>query len=247
MVGDGGWSWFGDPRAVYFSGRHRRTYVGWVSREGNLMVASFDHRSRHIERFVLRYGLSVDDHNSPGLLMRENGRLTVFYMGPGRGHMYYRRSSTRKTSRAGAPSVRCPRTRPATSGTRIPTRCTSAREAHVPVLARGAVVAGVLAPRRDQQLDARAHAPAHPRPAAVLQVPQRRRAKHPHRLHRGKPRQLRQQRLLPALSSDAFYRADGTRVAGIRSLPLAPREGDRVYDSRPSGVRAWVWDVAARG
>jgi hypothetical protein len=45
---------------------------------------------------------------------------------------------------------------------------------------------------------------------------------------------------------DAFYEADGRRVAGIRDLPLAPSAGDRVYDARPSGVRAWVWDVAAR-
>ena len=40
--------------------------------------------------------------------------------------------------------------------------------------------------------------------------------------------------------ADAFHRADGTRVAGIRSLPLAPSDGERVYDARPSGVRAWV-------
>jgi hypothetical protein len=45
---------------------------------------------------------------------------------------------------------------------------------------------------------------------------------------------------------DAFYDADGKRVAGMRDLPLVPSAGDRVYDARPSGVRAWVWDVAAR-
>ena len=28
-LGDGAWSWFGDPRAVRFNGVHRRTYVGW--------------------------------------------------------------------------------------------------------------------------------------------------------------------------------------------------------------------------
>ena len=65
-LGDGGWSWFGDPRAVHFAGRERKTYVGWVDREGAVVVASFDHRSRHVERTVLKRGLSVDDHNSPG-------------------------------------------------------------------------------------------------------------------------------------------------------------------------------------
>ena len=45
---------------------------------------------------------------------------------------------------------------------------------------------------------------------------------------------------------NTFHRADGTLVAGLRGLPLAPTAGDRVDDARPSGVRAWVWDIAAR-
>ncbi|HZC13091.1 MAG TPA: hypothetical protein VE270_03635, partial [Thermoleophilaceae bacterium] len=31
-LGDGAWSWFGDPRAVTLDGM---TYVGWVDREGD--------------------------------------------------------------------------------------------------------------------------------------------------------------------------------------------------------------------
>ena len=122
-VGDGGWSWFGDPRAVFFAGRHRRTYVGWVSRDGRVMVASFDHGSRHIERFVLRRGVSVDDHHSPGLLMRADGRLTVFYTGPHREHMFYRRSSEAEDVRRWGPEHRLPVNTPARRATRIPIRC----------------------------------------------------------------------------------------------------------------------------
>jgi len=72
------------------------------------MIASFDHRSRHIERFVLRRGLSVDDHRSPGLLMRKDGRLTVFYMGPGRKTMLYRRSSNAEDVRSWGPEHTLP-------------------------------------------------------------------------------------------------------------------------------------------
>jgi len=44
----------------------------------------------------------------------------------------------------------------------------------------------------------------------------------------------------------AFFHADGRRVAAIDDLPLTPAKGHRVYDARRSGVRAWVWDIAAR-
>src|SRR5688500_591507 len=39
----GAWCWFGDPRAVYHVGAHRRTYVGWVNGGGDIQVASYDH------------------------------------------------------------------------------------------------------------------------------------------------------------------------------------------------------------
>jgi hypothetical protein len=45
-VGDGGWSWFADPRAVHHHGRAHRTYFGWVDRAGSVRVAAYDHGSR---------------------------------------------------------------------------------------------------------------------------------------------------------------------------------------------------------
>ena len=44
-LGSGAWSWFGDPRAVHHEGRHRRTYVGWISPHGEVQVMSYDHSS----------------------------------------------------------------------------------------------------------------------------------------------------------------------------------------------------------
>jgi hypothetical protein len=42
----------------------------------------------------------------------------------------------------------------------------------------------------------------------------------------------------------AFYRADGTRIAGLDELPLRPEQADRVYDATATGVRAWIWGIA---
>src|SRR5680860_677928 len=41
--GDGGWSWFQDPRAVTYTGDQTRTYVGWVTPAGDVTVGSYDH------------------------------------------------------------------------------------------------------------------------------------------------------------------------------------------------------------
>ncbi|HMJ95934.1 MAG TPA: BNR-4 repeat-containing protein [Thermoleophilaceae bacterium] len=89
-IGDGAWSWFGDPRAVTHDGR---TYVGWVDQEGDVKVSSYDHATGERVTAVLQARLNQDDHANPSLLVRPDGRLVVFYsrhVGPS---MHYRVSS----------------------------------------------------------------------------------------------------------------------------------------------------------
>src|SRR6185436_18199758 len=40
---NGAWCWFSDPRAIYFKGRHSRTYGGWVDSSGSIIVGVYDH------------------------------------------------------------------------------------------------------------------------------------------------------------------------------------------------------------
>ena len=47
-----------------------------------------------------------------------------------------------------------------------------------------------------------------------------------------------------AWEDGAFRRADGTRLASLDELPLAPADVDVVYDGKAENVRAWIWDVA---
>ena len=89
-IGDGAWSWFGDPRAVTHDGR---TYVGWVDQEGDVKVSSYDHTTGERVTAVLQARLNQDDHANPSLFVRPDGRLTIFYsrhVGPS---MHYRVSS----------------------------------------------------------------------------------------------------------------------------------------------------------
>ncbi|MEA2193487.1 MAG: hypothetical protein QOI73_3608 [Solirubrobacteraceae bacterium] len=246
-LGDGGWCWFGDPRAVHFKGRHRRTYVGWVSRDGEITVASFDHATRHVERFVLERGLSVDDHNSPGLLMGADGVLTVFYMGPSRKFMFYRRASAPEDVTSWGPQQTLPTNTRGNRGYTYPNPIHLGAEERTYLFWRG----GQWWPAFSRRADGGDWSAAR----TILRIPGQR----PYlKLHsdgvrdihmaftEGNPGSFVNSIYYLRYRDDAFHRADGSRVARIADLPLAPSRGDRVYDARPSGVRAWVWDVAAR-
>ena len=92
-IGDGAWSWFGDPRAVTYTGAHTRTYVGWVDLEGDIKVSSYDHATGQRTTAVLQARLNKDDHANPSIQVRPDGRLVVYYsrhVGPS---MHYRVSS----------------------------------------------------------------------------------------------------------------------------------------------------------
>src|SRR5687768_8177271 len=76
---DGAWCWFSDPRAIYYEGRHKRTYSGWVDSVGSIVVAAYDHDNGKIESFVLHEKFERDDHDNPSFIVDAEGKLMVFY------------------------------------------------------------------------------------------------------------------------------------------------------------------------
>ena len=76
---DGAWCWFSDPRAIYFNGKYRRTYAGWIDHIGNVMVGFYDHDRKTIETAIVHKGLEVDDHDNPGLFLDKRGKLWLTY------------------------------------------------------------------------------------------------------------------------------------------------------------------------
>lgn len=76
---DGGWCWFSDPRAVYFEGKHKRTYTGWIDSYGDIHIAYYDHDNHEIKSKVLYDKLETDDHDNPVILINKDGKLNVFF------------------------------------------------------------------------------------------------------------------------------------------------------------------------
>jgi len=84
------WCWFQDPRAIRHVGIRDKTYWGYVAKNGDITISSYDHRSQEIDTFTLRAALDVDDHAAPAILIRNDGRILVFYSKHNANTMYWR-------------------------------------------------------------------------------------------------------------------------------------------------------------
>ena len=94
---DGGWSWFEDERAIVAGGG---LWVGSVAngsrdplRAGNVNVVRYDLETGKIDRAALHKSLQADDHNSPALLERPDGRILALYSKHGPENRIYFRVS----------------------------------------------------------------------------------------------------------------------------------------------------------
>lgn len=81
---NGAWNWCGDPRAVYYKGKHEKTYYGYVTSDGSIMVSSYDHKKKEFKHAVLHKKYRIDDHDNPILFVRNDGRVIAFYQKHGK-------------------------------------------------------------------------------------------------------------------------------------------------------------------
>ena len=76
---NGIWSWFSDPRAVYYEGKHKRTYIGWIDNYGDVHIGYYDHDTQQVASQVIYDNLEIDDHDNPTILFDDEGKLLVFF------------------------------------------------------------------------------------------------------------------------------------------------------------------------
>jgi PKD repeat protein len=240
-IGEGAWSWFGDPRAVT---RDDRTYVGWVDREGDVKVSSYDHTTGERVTAVLQARLQQDDHANPSLHVRPDGRLVVFYsrhVGPA---MHYRVSSVPADVRSWGPPQTVPTNTAGIRGYTYPNPIRLEAEGTTYLFWRG----GNYNPTFSTQPDGTTGwAPAR----NLILMPGERpytkfAASGGDTIHvaytNAHPNEFPNVNVYYArVRAGRIERAGGQQI-GTLSAPISPAEGDLVFDP---AVPSWVHDVAA--
>src|SRR5215210_1149475 len=246
-LGPGGWCWFADPRAVHFSGANDRTYVGWVSVSGRLVVAAYDRQTQ--TRTVLGNVPFLDDHDNPTLLVLPGGRLMVFYSHHDAGPLRYRVSQRPEDISAWGPEGVVPTNvgGPPHKGWTYPNPLLLSGEGNrVYLFWRAANWNPAFSTLRAGGRWARAR--------QLIRVPGRRpyvkfatngRDSIYFAFTRSHPGEGRTGIYFARYRRGSFFGArGGRRIGTLRRLPLRPAQADTVYRPRPGQSSGWVHDVA---
>ena len=76
VYSNGVWTWFSDPRAVYYNGA---TYIGSITAGGSPTISKYVHATGVTTQFILHSLLEQDDHNNPSIYILPDGRIVCFY------------------------------------------------------------------------------------------------------------------------------------------------------------------------
>jgi hypothetical protein len=249
LTADGAWCWFSEPRAISLRGS---VYAGWVTSAGDIAVGGWEPATRRATTSVLHARFERDDHDDPALLALPDGRIAAFYSLHARGDMRMRIT----TAPADLSSWQPERELGFASPTRGQRGTTYANPVLLPaeddaifLVWRGDDFKPTFAISRD--LGRTWTAPrtliAHPGSDDTNRPYLKMRGTGPGRIDfaftDGHPRNEPTNSVYYVrYERGAFWRADGSRIAGQDELPLDPARCDRVYDGRTRG-RAWVWDI----
>ncbi len=256
---DGAWCWFSDPRAIYYKGQHERTYAAWVDSQGNIMIGVYDHKTGKIQSAVLHEKLEKDDHDVPSILIRNDGRIMTFYSRHSKNDFYLRVSRLPEDISSWQPEQRLY----LNDNDEYPpdmrrNYCYSnpyqlaEENGRIYLFWRGIDNKPNVSYSDDGgQNWTKGRIVISPKETYKNQRPYVKYfSNYKDKIHLaftdGHPRNEPTNGIYYACyKNGAFYRADGSKITDLNSIPFDTREADIVYDAKLTGVRAWVWDVSA--
>ena len=258
FTGNGAWCWFSDPRAIYFKGRHRRTYAGWVDSSGNIIVALYDHDLKRTETKVLHRNLEKDDHDNPSLFIDRQGKLMIFYSKHATPEPIYLAKAKyaediSEWETAAKLNLNDTVTYQGLSNTYTYTNiCQLANEKdRLYLFWRGADFKPNFSVSNDGGKTWS--------PGKILILPERiYKDRRPYLkvasnskdvIHfaftDGHPNVEPTNSIYYAKYRDnALYKANGEKIANFSALPIQPKLADIIYDATKTNEKAWIWDVA---
>jgi hypothetical protein len=245
---DGAWNWIEDPRAVHVEGTRNRTYAGWVTSRGDLQIGAYDHATGHSEIVTLKHHWEVDDHDSPSILVLPDRRLMVFYTRHNLIGLYCVTAVRPEDISAWDPEITVVKT----SRTTYSQPVYLADEKLIYVFWRGESWKPTFATSPDGKTwsTPRILVEQSGREATTIRPYFKIASDGKSTIHiaftDGHPRDEPTNSIYyMKYARGAFYKADGTRIGTLDTLPIQHRDSDIVYDARPSYVRAWIWDIAS--
>ena len=258
LASDAGRSWFTDPRAFHADGN---VYVGWVTKFGDIQVGSYRLASGGTTIGDLESEFGPDDHDSPAFYETSDGRYTAFYSGHAvpLTHTLYRTTIDPGDISAWTPrdstDVNTAGSAGATYSNPVPIPGETDR---IYLIWRGgdwkpAYAVGTYDPSAsDWSWSLRGRLISVPigRPYVKCAV---REDLIGLAFTDGHPYETPSNIYYAAIGKDesgteAFFRADGSKIKNLAAGPLRPTEADTVFnrlaDPDGAGDNAWVWDVA---
>ncbi|HEX5026185.1 MAG TPA: BNR-4 repeat-containing protein [Agriterribacter sp.] len=85
LTNDGAWCWFSDPRAIYSSAKKATIITGWINKSGDVYAASLEPGTGKITQKKLYTQLEIDDHDNPAFVELEDGNIVAQYTWHGGG------------------------------------------------------------------------------------------------------------------------------------------------------------------
>ncbi|MFH1840530.1 MAG: BNR-4 repeat-containing protein [Nanoarchaeota archaeon] len=241
---DGGWCWLGEARAIHYN---NKTYVGWINREGDVMIWSYDHDTGETEEYILHDNFEIDDHANPSILIRPDGHLMVFYVKHGDYdyvYMWTRTSINPEDISAWS------QPQPITSGNFLsyPNPVYLGDEELVYLFYRGSSTDGwdptyITYNGADWSEETIVYSSDDGRP--YTKVVSNDKDEIHFAFTNGHPDVTPNNNIYYIYyKNNSFYLPGGVFVNNIEDLPLQVEDLSLVYDSTISGERAWIWDIA---
>lgn len=247
LSSSGAFCWFQDPRAVFVKGQYNRTYAGWISDKGKLEVGYYDHDNGEIRTSVIKEFWDIDDHNAPSFLVLPDLRLMIFYARHNKENLYARQTSKPENITDWGEEITVAKM----NGVTYSHPVFLEEEHRFYVFWRGETWKPTLATSEDALhwsepkilFQDKGKESKDIRPYLKV-VSDGKKTIH-FTFTDGHPRNEPFNSVYYArYEAKKIYRADGTSIGTLDTLPISHSECDKVYDATTTSARAWVWDIA---